>query len=124
MKVASCDEPTRSSPLGACRRNSRAVPDTVAPSIPHKIFPDIEFGIVTIDVPYSGAAPEEVEEALRSHYPSAYAWARAVPALRAGDLAPQTLVPAMGHAGDLPGWWNSAVVGEGPVIPPEAPELE
>jgi multidrug efflux pump subunit AcrB len=33
-----------------------------APQIPHKIFPDVEFGIVTVDVPYLGAAPEEVEQ--------------------------------------------------------------
>jgi multidrug efflux pump subunit AcrB len=36
----------------------------IAPSIPQKIFPDIEFGIVTIDVPYLGAAPEEIEQSV------------------------------------------------------------
>jgi len=36
----------------------------MAPIIPQKIFPDIDFGIVTIDVPYPGAAPEEVEQSL------------------------------------------------------------
>ncbi|MCZ6689223.1 MAG: hypothetical protein O7H41_06430 [Planctomycetota bacterium] len=68
------------------------------------------------------ASPEEVEEALRAHYPAAYAWARAIPAIRAGDLEPQTLVPALGRVGDLPAWWRTTIVGEGPVIPPEAPE--
>lgn len=69
------------------------------------------------------ATPRDVEEALRAHYPGVYAWARAVPALRAGDLAPRTLIPTMGRRGDLPAWWRMAVVGEGPVIPPEAPEV-
>lgn len=70
------------------------------------------------------ASPEEVEEALRAHYPAVYAWARALPAVRSGDLEPQTLVPAMGRSGDLPAWWTTAITGEGPVVPSEAPELE
>ena len=32
-----------------------------APSIPRKLMPDIDMGIVGITVPYPGAAPEEVE---------------------------------------------------------------
>jgi len=34
----------------------------VAPTIPTKLFPDIDFLLVTIDVPYPGASPIEVEE--------------------------------------------------------------
>jgi multidrug efflux pump subunit AcrB len=33
-----------------------------APGIPQKYVPDVDFGIVTIDVPYRGAAPDEVEQ--------------------------------------------------------------
>ena len=70
------------------------------------------------------ASRDEVQEALRAHYPAAYASASAVPAMRAGDLEPQTLLPAKDRSGDLPAWWKAAIVGEGPVVPPEAPELE
>ncbi len=33
-----------------------------APGIPQKLFPDIDLGLVTIEVAHPGAAPEEVEE--------------------------------------------------------------
>ena len=33
-----------------------------APGIPQKLFPDIDLGLVTIEVEHPGAAPEEVEE--------------------------------------------------------------
>ena len=70
------------------------------------------------------ASAEEVEEALRGHYPGAYQWARSVPAIRSADLAPQTLVAATGRLGDLGAWWRAALIGEGPIVPMEAPELE
>jgi hypothetical protein len=70
------------------------------------------------------ASSAAVEEALRSHYPAAFHWARSVPAVRSEDLEPQTLVAVTGRAGDLPAWWKATLVGEGPVVPPEAPDLE